>query len=58
MIRFLLYIFIGVLFYRIVRTLFLKPKQESHVKGESHDKDNLQDKHKRNIEDADFEEIE
>lgn len=55
--RLIFYFVIGFLVYRMIKQLFLKPPADSYVKGESRDRDNVQKKHKRNIEDADFEEI-
>jgi hypothetical protein len=45
------------LVWRMLKGLFLKSSADSRVKGESQEKENIQEKHKRNIEDADFEEI-
>jgi large-conductance mechanosensitive channel len=57
LIKFLIYAVMIFLVWRMLKGLFLKSSADSRVKGESQEKENIQEKHKRNIEDADFEEI-
>lgn len=55
------YIFLFILFillYRMIRTALIGTKKRNPVQGQAKDDQSIQQKHKKNIEDAEFEEIE
>lgn len=58
LLKLLIGIILGILFYRLVKSLFLPRSPASDVKGQAPAQNNIQEKYKHKIEDADFEEIE
>lgn len=57
-IRFLLFILIGYLVFKVVKALFIRPSDNPHVKGNQRKNDSIQNKYSDRIEDADYEDIE
>jgi len=57
-IRYLLLFILFVLLYRMIKTALIGPRKNSSVKGQPKEEQSVQQKHKDNIEDADYEEIE
>ncbi|MBD3223677.1 MAG: hypothetical protein GF313_03040 [Caldithrix sp.] len=57
MLRTLIIILLGIIAYQLIRKVLSTPAKNPNVKGRDKDKDNIQKKHGRNIEDADFEEV-
>jgi len=55
--RFLIISILILLLYRLIKTALLGTKKSSRVKGQGRKDQSIQEKHRNNIEDAEFEEI-
>ncbi len=57
LLRIILLALLGYYLYKWIRPLFIKEPENPHVKGNTGRSEDVQQKHKNKIEDADFEEI-
>lgn len=57
LIKIILVSVLGYLIYRVLKPYFIGNQENPYVKGENKDKNNIQKRHSKNIEDADFEDV-
>jgi hypothetical protein len=57
LLRIILFALLGYYVYKLIRPLFIRQAENTHVKGSTGPTENVQRKHKDKIEDAEFEEI-
>ncbi len=58
LLRIFFLILLGFLIYQIIKPMLKRPEHNAHVKGKGSERGDRNGKRDRNVEDADFEELE